>query len=75
MSGTIHSIAAFGDVTGGRGGTILPAHGGPPLSFENDDTESGGSGNNRVLAAADIGASVTYIYDGGRGMAKKVRFT
>ena len=74
MSGTILSISAFGDVSGARGGVLQPAHGGPPLIFQNDDTESGGSGNNRVLAAGDVGSTVTYVYDGATGLAKKVRF-
>lgn len=74
MSGTILSIDAFGDVTDARGGVLQPAHGGPPLSFQNNDTESGGSGNNRVLAAGDVGSTVTYVYDGATGLAKKVRF-
>ena len=74
MTGKVLSIDAYGDVTDARGGVLQPDHGGPPLSFLNNDTESGNSGNNRVLASGDIGASVNYIYDGATGLAKKVRF-
>ena len=78
MSGTCIGVWTDGDGT--NHGVLAPAHGGPPLKFTQADTEDGEDGGVKTLATGTvptsgvIGASVTYVYNGGSGVAKQVRF-
>lgn len=79
MSGTCIGVWTDGNSSTNHG-ILAPAHGGPPLKFTQADTEDGQDGGVKTLATAGvvtsgvIGASVTYVYDGGSGVAKQVRF-
>ena len=73
MSGTVIGIWTDGDSSTNHG-MLAPAHGGPPLKFTQADTEDGQDGGVKTLTTSLIGSSVTYIYNGGSGIAKQVRF-
>ena len=71
MSGTILSVSS----TEGHG-LINPNEGGPPISFDQDDTIETSTLHeirNKSLSQSLVGSSVTYVYDGGTGRAKYVR--
>ena len=55
-------------------GQLQPDDGGPPLAFVESATQAGAAGVAHVLATTDVGASVTYNYNGG-GLATGVRFS
>ena len=69
-SGKITAVQAYG--TGGRG-MLQPDEGGPPLTFDGSNTESGVSGNPHTMTGSDVGSSVTFNFLGGR--AVKVKFS
>ena len=71
MDGTILSVSS----TEGHG-LILPNGGGPPISFDQDDTIETSTlheTRNKSLSQDLVGDSCTYVYDGGTGRAKYVR--
>ncbi len=72
MTGKIMCVSTHAD---GNRGLLQPDDGGPLLPFDEADTLDGQTGNTKTLTASLYGASVTYIFDGASGKAKRVRFT